>query len=70
MGLFNFVTGFLAGRHCFSDAPPPTSLPGAYGGVYLAQNYKVPVASDPATIVENIGAWLDTLKKDKGKKDD
>ena len=41
-----------------------------YAGVFVAQNYKVPKASDPATIAENIGAWIDTFKKDKPKEDD
>jgi len=52
MSLFNFTTGLLAGL---------------YGGVYLAQNYKVPVAPDPRDVGAKAMAWLESLKKDGGK---
>jgi len=54
MSLFNFTTGLLAGL---------------YGGIYLAQNYKVPVVPDPQNIYQKAASWLETLKKDNGKED-
>jgi len=54
MSLFNFTTGLLTGL---------------YGGIYLAQNYKVPVVPDPQNIYQKAASWLETLKKDGGKED-
>jgi len=54
MSLFNFTTGLLTGL---------------YGGVYLAQNYKVPVAPNPQALYQKAVSWLETLKKDDGKED-
>ena len=42
---------------------------GLYGGVYLAQNYKVPVAPNPQNLYQKAMSWLETLKKDDGKED-
>ena len=42
---------------------------GLYGGVYLAQNYKVPVAPNPQALYQKAVSWLETLKKDDGKED-
>jgi len=54
MSLFSFTTGLLTGL---------------YGGVYLAQNYKVPVAPNPQALYQKAVSWLETLKKDDGKED-
>ena len=47
----------------------PWNFPGLYGGVYLAQNYKVPLAPNPQTLYEKASSWLETIKKDGGKED-
>ena len=47
----------------------PWKFPGLYGGIYLAQNYKVPVVPDPQNLYQKAAAWLETLKKDGGKED-
>lgn len=48
---------------------PPWLFSGLYGGVYLAQNYKVPVAPNPQNLYQKAMSWLETLKKDDGKED-
>ena len=47
----------------------PQKFPGLYGGIYLAQNYKVPVVPDPQNVYQKAVSWLETLKKDSGKED-
>jgi len=49
MALFNFLTGILTGL---------------YAGVYLAQNYNVPQAPNPATLVDKAKKFLEDNKKD------
>ena len=50
MGLFNFFTGLLNG---------------AYAGVFLAQNYEVPVVPAPQAIVDKVKQFLEENKKTK-----
>ena len=75
MSLFNFTTGLLTGNgvaFLTSNAFRkflPQKFPGLYGGIYLAQNYKVPVVPDPQNIYQKAVSWLETLKKDTGKED-
>ena len=69
MSLFNFTTGLLTGNKGISRKCLPQKFPGIYGGIYLAQNYKVPVVPDPQNIYQKAVSWLETLKKDNGKED-
>ena len=38
---------------------------GLYAGIYLTQNYNVPVIPDPTSIVDKIKKLLDENKKEK-----
>lgn len=49
MALFNFVTGILTGL---------------YAGVYLAQNYNIPHAPNPSSLVDKAKKFLEDNKKD------
>jgi len=48
MGLFNFVTGFVAG---------------VYAGMFLAQNYEIPKVSDPVTMMDKVKKLAEDYKK-------
>jgi len=48
MGLFNFMTGLMAG---------------VYAGVYIAQNYEVPKVSDPVTMMDKVKKLAEDYKK-------
>jgi len=48
MGLFNFVTGFVAG---------------VYAGMFLAQNYEIPKVSDPVTMMDKVKRLAEDYKK-------
>ena len=64
-----FTTGLLIGNRGIFRKFVPRKFPGLYGGIYLAQNYKVPVVPDPQNIYQKAASWLETLKKDGGKED-
>ena len=48
MGLFNFVSGLLVGT---------------YAGIYIAQQYNVPVLPDPGALVKKVQDWAEENKK-------
>ena len=75
MALFNFVSGILTGRiFCilnfefdvkFMSHSPFTGL---YAGIYLTQNYNVPVVPDPTSLIDKAKKFLEENKKpDKGE---
>jgi len=41
---------------------------GMYAGVYICQNYNIPLVPTPAKVLDKIQKWLEENKKDKGDK--
>ena len=70
MALFNFVTGVLTGRtriYEFKVEFNFCTFAGLYAGIYLTQNYNVPLVPDPTSLVDKAKKFLEENKRDKGE---
>ena len=73
MALFNFVTGILTGKTVeflwiLNQIQFNVPFSGLYAGIYLTQNYNVPVVPDPTSLIDKAKKFLEENKKpDKGE---
>ena len=75
MALFNFVSGILTGRAIeffeiwiLNMIQFVSHFTGLYAGIYLTQNYNVPVVPDPTSLIDKAKKFLEENKKpDKGE---